>query len=78
VSNATKSAANYLTQQGPNNESSEVCGIIKPGQRVQLNKSQAAKCPQTSDDSLFASWEHRPIILDATHVGLQQAAIIHY
>jgi len=24
-----------------NNESSEVCGIIKPGQRVKLNRSQA-------------------------------------
>jgi len=26
---------------GANNESSEVCGIIKPGQGVQLNRSQA-------------------------------------
>jgi len=32
-------------------ESSEVCGIIKPGQRVKLTGS---KCPPTSDDSLFA------------------------
>jgi len=31
------------TQLSPaaNNESSEVCGIIKPGRRVRLNKSQA-------------------------------------
>jgi len=36
-----------------NNESSEVCGIIKPGQRVRLNRSQAVNF-QTSDDSLFA------------------------
>jgi len=26
---------------GANNESSEVCGIIKPGRRVKLNRSQA-------------------------------------
>jgi len=25
-----------------NNESSEVCGIIKPGRRVKLNRSQAS------------------------------------
>jgi len=33
------------------NESLEVCGIIKPGRRVKLN----SKCPQTSDDPLFAA-----------------------
>jgi len=39
-------------------KSSEVCGIIKPGRRVKLNRSQAVKCPQfpqTSGDSLLAS-----------------------
>jgi len=42
-----------VTARPANNESSEVCVIIKPGRSVKLNRTHAV-CPQTSDDSLFA------------------------
>jgi len=38
-----------------NNESTEVVGIIKPGQRVEL-KVTGSKMSTTSDDLLFAHW----------------------